>query len=292
MDVADKLEDLRIYVAVIDSGGVNAAAAALGIAKSAVSRRLRELEERLGATLVKRSTRSFEPTPAGRRYYEGARAILKSMETLDAGAWPQEANEAVRVRVATDPALRTVVSSALATLIRGRRITIEVADPPKSGKRSGTDLLWVGAAPPDANAHDRLAAGASGLRTVAAPKLVEEFGRPTTFADLRAMPGIAVSPREDGGWRFGDEGAQVPGIVLTVPDDASAVAAAIAGAGIARIASSAADDAISSGRLDQVLAGRDPAPTRIDVWVAKDAGSALRRVADELATALGAMMEV
>lgn len=290
--MADKLEDLRIYVAVIDSGGVNAAAAALGIAKSAVSRRLGELEERLGATLVKRSTRSFEPTPAGRRYYEGARAILKSVETLDAGASPHEADEAVRVLVVTGPALCTAVSSAVATLTRGRRITVEVTGPPKSGKRTGTDLLWIGAAPPDADAHDILPGGAIAMRTVAAPKLVEEFGRPTTFADLRAMPGIAVSSREDGGWRFGDEGAQVPGIVMTVPGDASAVAAAIAGAGVARIASPAADDAISSGRLEQVLPGRDPPPTRIDVWVAKDAGSALRRVAEELATALGAMMKV
>jgi DNA-binding transcriptional LysR family regulator len=66
--VADKYEDLRTYVAVIDNGGINAAAAALDIAKSAVSRRLGQLEERLGATLIIRTTRSFEPTAAGRRY--------------------------------------------------------------------------------------------------------------------------------------------------------------------------------------------------------------------------------
>lgn len=71
--MADKLEELGTYVAIIDSGGVNAAVASIGIAKSAVSRRLGKLEQRPGTTLVYRSSRRFEPTAVGRRYF-GARA--------------------------------------------------------------------------------------------------------------------------------------------------------------------------------------------------------------------------
>lgn len=288
-DVADKLEDLRIYVAVIDSGGVNAAAAALGIAKSAVSRRLGELEERLGATLVQRTTRSFEPTPVGRRYYEGARSVLKAVETLDAGAAPGDAVEPVRVTVATDAALRVSVSTALAPFARDQGAVVEVIDPPKAGRRADTDLLWVGVAPTDADAYDRLTAGTNGMLAVAAPALLEETGRPATFADLRAMPGIAVPSREDGGWRFGEEGKQEPRVEMAVPDDASAVAAAIAGAGVARVTAAAARDAIAAGRLEQVLAGKEPAPARTDLWMAKDAGDVVRRVAEHLAAALAAM---
>lgn len=63
--VADRFEDLRTYVTIVDHGGVNAAAAAMGIARSAVSRRLSDLEARIGVTL-ERTTRHFEPTSAGR----------------------------------------------------------------------------------------------------------------------------------------------------------------------------------------------------------------------------------
>lgn len=74
--MANRFDGLRTYVAILDAGGVNAAAATLGIARSAVSRRLSDLEARLRVTLVERSTRNFAPTDARQIVGEEARRLL------------------------------------------------------------------------------------------------------------------------------------------------------------------------------------------------------------------------
>ncbi|TPG16405.1 LysR family transcriptional regulator [Sphingomonas koreensis] len=114
--VADKFEDLRNFAAVVENGGVNAAAAALGIAKSAVSRRLGELEARLGVSLVERSTRRFEPTALGRDYYTKATTILAALDALDAGMGDSAVVSTVKVM--SEPSLMTsLVAPALASFL-------------------------------------------------------------------------------------------------------------------------------------------------------------------------------
>ncbi|GAA0259513.1 LysR family transcriptional regulator [Cryptosporangium japonicum] len=78
MDV--ELRHLRALVAIVDAGTVTAAAAALGVAQPALSRTLRQLENRVGTRLVDRDTRHLEPTPRGRALYDRARAILTAVE--------------------------------------------------------------------------------------------------------------------------------------------------------------------------------------------------------------------
>ncbi len=59
-------EDMRIFCQVMDSGSFTAAADQLGLSKQFVSRRLMQLEERLGVRLLNRSTRRLDVTPWGR----------------------------------------------------------------------------------------------------------------------------------------------------------------------------------------------------------------------------------
>ena len=54
----------------VEAGGIGRAAEQLGIAKSAVSRRLSELEQRLGTRLINRTTRTASLTEAGNNYYQ------------------------------------------------------------------------------------------------------------------------------------------------------------------------------------------------------------------------------
>ena len=68
----DRFEDLRTFVTLAQAGGFAAAADRLGIVKSAVSRRIREFEERLDVRLVHRTTRQISLTDAGRAYYDRA----------------------------------------------------------------------------------------------------------------------------------------------------------------------------------------------------------------------------
>ena len=74
---------------------------------------------------------------------------------------------------------------------------------------------------------------------------------------------------------------------MTVPDDASALAAAVAGAGLVRLPATVAGAAIRSGQLARVDLTGGGAPETITVWVRTDGGMAVKRMAEDLARRLG-----
>ena len=71
----NRFEELEAYVAVVDHKGFSNAADKLGIAKSMVSRRVSELERRLGVQLLQRTTRRQSVTDAGREFYQRAKSV-------------------------------------------------------------------------------------------------------------------------------------------------------------------------------------------------------------------------
>ncbi|MHC1478736.1 LysR family transcriptional regulator [Frateuria aurantia] len=77
-----QLDELAALTQTIDSGSVTAAAARLRIAKSVVSKRLKQLETSLGTSLFRRSGRRLLPTEAGLLAYERARAVLPQIDAL------------------------------------------------------------------------------------------------------------------------------------------------------------------------------------------------------------------
>jgi DNA-binding transcriptional LysR family regulator len=70
------LDDLRTFVEVVETGGINKAAQRLGVTKSVVSRRIARIEADLGAQLINRSPRGVGPTDAAREFAERGRRIL------------------------------------------------------------------------------------------------------------------------------------------------------------------------------------------------------------------------
>ena len=80
----DTLGDMTAFVRVVEARTFTAAAQRLGWSKSVVSRRLAELEERLGARLLNRSTRRLSLTEAGRAYYDRCVRILADIEETEA----------------------------------------------------------------------------------------------------------------------------------------------------------------------------------------------------------------
>ena len=70
-----QIEDLRLFVRVVDSGSISKAANKLGIAKSAVSRRLSLLEERYGTRLIDRVPGVWEVTGTGYELYQRATRV-------------------------------------------------------------------------------------------------------------------------------------------------------------------------------------------------------------------------
>lgn len=79
-----QIEDLRLFVKTVDSGGIARAAEEMGIAKSAVSRRLAQLEDRYGVRLIDRQPRVWEVTIAGQELYQRASSMVADADDLDA----------------------------------------------------------------------------------------------------------------------------------------------------------------------------------------------------------------
>ncbi|MEH6402032.1 MAG: LysR family transcriptional regulator [Sneathiella sp.] len=77
-----QLEDMSLFVRIIDTGSITATAEQLGLAKSAVSRRLMTLENGLGVQLLNRTTRKSSLTEAGLIYYQQAQGILANVDDL------------------------------------------------------------------------------------------------------------------------------------------------------------------------------------------------------------------
>lgn len=75
----DRFENMETFIRVVEAGSVSGAANRAGIAKSAVSRRLKELEEHLGVQLFHRTTRRMNLTDTGRVYYHQCVRILEDV---------------------------------------------------------------------------------------------------------------------------------------------------------------------------------------------------------------------
>src|SRR3954469_5266413 len=83
MSLIDDLPSMALFAEVVRLRSFSAAARETGIAKSAVSRRIRELEERLSVRLLTRTTRKLSLTGDGVRYYEHCRDLLKAAAAAD-----------------------------------------------------------------------------------------------------------------------------------------------------------------------------------------------------------------
>jgi DNA-binding transcriptional LysR family regulator len=82
----DRLTSMSVFVKVVDCGGFSAAARRLGLSVTMVSNHVQALEERLGARLLNRTTRSVGLTETGRAYYERCNGILAEIEDADRAA--------------------------------------------------------------------------------------------------------------------------------------------------------------------------------------------------------------
>lgn len=75
----DRFENMNTFINVVEAGGITAAAARMNVAKSVISRRLKELEAHLGAELFHRTTRRMNLTDSGRTFYQQSIRILADL---------------------------------------------------------------------------------------------------------------------------------------------------------------------------------------------------------------------
>ena len=95
-----QIEEMQNFVRVVEAGSISKAAGQLGVAKSGVSRRLVELESRLGVRLLNRTTRRSSLTDAGHAFYKGAVKLLGDVSELNAATAGSDALPGGTLRLA------------------------------------------------------------------------------------------------------------------------------------------------------------------------------------------------
>ena len=260
----DRFEDLRTFVALSQTGGFAAAADRLGIVKSAVSRRVRELEERLGVRLVQRTSRNVSLTEAGRDYARRARGILAELEEMDEAVRGANFNPEGILRISA-PVSFSIHCMAPAIVDYQRRhpavaIDLNVSDRFVDIVHDGFDLAVRIANLPDS---ELVARRIVAIRHVvcASPAYLAEHGRPFEPRDLERQAGIEYSLKDaDAYWTFADGRIARPRSILRANNGDTLREAAIAGAGLIYVPSFIVAGAIKRGSLEMVLGDHVRAP--------------------------------
>ncbi|MEZ4226059.1 MAG: LysR family transcriptional regulator [Polyangiaceae bacterium] len=179
-------EDLALFAVVIDAGSLTAAARQLGTSLSSVSRRLAELEERLGCRLIERSTRRLAPTAAGRALYERGSPILADVKALEDELRGEPNATAGTVRVVMPTLLGELVLHSLPELLErfgGLELEWVEDDQPDPGLGTDVDLTIKVGLPSDTAMVARKIASIRG-RLAAAPSYVARAGKPKRIEEL------------------------------------------------------------------------------------------------------------
>jgi DNA-binding transcriptional LysR family regulator len=235
------LNQVSAFVRVIEAGSFTAAARALGLPKSSVSRRVSALERAMRVRLLQRSTRRLVPTEAGRLYFERARAALAGLADAGAAATDMSREIAGLIRF-TAPADHTghLVSLFAEFLARHPKVQLEVVFTPRRVDlvTEGFDLaLRAGPLLDSALIVRRLGRSDHGL--FASRAYLRRAGTPRRVADLAQHTFVLFGPpHQRDQLRLtgpaGDETVRIAG-PLVVHDMSLAADAVAAGIGVAVI---------------------------------------------------------
>jgi len=263
MDV-NRAGEMEVFVRVVETGGFSAAARALQLTPSAVSKLVRRLEARLSVRLVNRSTRQVQLTPEGCVFYERSVRVLADLDDAERSAAGGETPRG-RLRVNTNVPfgehfLLPLVPEFLARypdIVLDLVLTDEVVD--ILDQRTDVALR---AGPLKSSALVARKLGETRMVIVGTPDYLATRGTPQTPADLTQHNLLGFNyVRATEGWPFIDQG-QVSHVTpvgnVTVGDGGSLFRLTRAGLGLARLAEVFIRDDLQTGRLRTVLEDYNP----------------------------------
>lgn len=262
----DHLDSLKVFVAVADANGLAPAARRLGVSAPAVTRAIAALEQRLGAQLLQRSTRSLRLTEIGERFLADCRRILADLDEAEAsagGAHAQPRGELAITASALFGRLH-VAPIALDFLALHPQVTIRGAfvDRIVHLMDEGFDVAVRIARLPDSGLT-AVRVGSMRPVVVGSPAYLAARGTPRTPADLPQHDAIGFA-RTDAfitPWSLpGTHADTQPRIRMTTNAGEVAIDAAVRGQGLARAMLYQVDADVRAGRLQIVLAEFEPEP--------------------------------
>lgn len=248
-------EDMRLFCQVMESGSFTAAAEQLGLSKQFVSRRLIQLEERLGVRLLNRSTRRLDVTPLGQSYYESALRLLSDVEQVEQGIAGQNSEPRGTLRLSAPLSFAMAHLGCLlpSFLQRYPHVSVEVdlSDRPVDLIGEGYDLVLRIGTLEDSTLIARRIASVERVYC-ASPEYLARRGTPLKPEDLADHDCLPYGHGRQVQWRFQTKGklqsVNVSGR-MRVNNGELLRDTAIAGLGVTYLPTFIVAEALKDGRL-------------------------------------------
>jgi DNA-binding transcriptional LysR family regulator len=269
----DRLDAMKVFVVAVDEGSLAAAGRKLGRSPAAVSRAIAFLEERVGAELLHRTTRSIKLSEEGERYEAICRRVLTELDEADiVAAGPRAAPRGLlsitAPVVSGEVVLRPILDAFLDAYptVSARALLV---DRMVNLIEEGVDIA-VRIGPLADSAMVAMRVGEVRRVVVAAPRYLKQHPRIADPADLAKHQIIAMTHLPNS-WTFTPPpNSTVPRTVqftprLAINSTYAAVASAVAGRGVARMYSYQVAEQVRRGELQIVLSGDEDPPMPVHV---------------------------
>ncbi len=258
--MADKLLEMETFVRVVEAGSISAAADQMDVAKSAVSKRLSDLEGRLGVQLLARTTRRLNLTDSGRSFLDKCRDILSAVDIAESSVSGSHSLVQGKLRIASpltfglmhlNPAIREFIK-----LYPSVTVDIDFSDSQTDLVHGGYDLALRIAELGDSQLAARPLTKIRHALT-ASPDYFKNRPLPKTPQDLLQLDCLRYSEARDSRWLYtdssGKKGAVDPAALIKANNGAFLRDMAIAGSGIINQPTFISYQAICSGELIMLL---------------------------------------
>jgi LysR family transcriptional regulator for bpeEF and oprC len=258
----NNFSDIVAFVRVVEAHSFVAAAQTLGMSPSAISKAVSRLEDRLGARLLNRTTRSLSLTDLGSNFYERCREALGQLDQAESEVSESRGVPRGKLRVDVPISLgRRLIVPALPRFIQQNpELTVQMSmnDRVLDLVQEGIDMALRVGTLSDSSLIARRVGNLRGV-VCASPEFIARVGEPKTPEDLKPEQCIAMfkvgtnTVRE---WLFRKDGIDhtiIPSAPLSFSDPETAVVAAVSGAGFVRTLSFTAERQIAAGLLKPVL---------------------------------------
>ncbi len=181
------IESLRVFTRVVDLGSITSGGRDLRLTPAVASKRIKELENRLGVRLFNRTTRSLSPTEAGKVFYAEARKVLETLEAAEATVanFSQAPKGVIRV-TAPLGAGRRIIAPLVPEFVGtypGTEVRMRLSDRKVDIMADGLDVAFFIGTPTDSNMKLRKIVDCDRV-LCAAPSYLDRAGVPRTPRDL------------------------------------------------------------------------------------------------------------
>ena len=272
----DRFHELRVFIAVADSGGLAKAASVIHSSPPAVTRAIASLEERIGVRLFDRTTRSLRLTEPGIKFLDDARRLLGDLEIAEQEMAGQSNDVSGNLTITTSLTFGRAMLQPIVTdfIDINPRINVSMLlfDRVVDLIDEGFDLAVRIASLPDSSLVSRHVGDVRRM-LVASPDYLSKHGSPKTPEDLKAHAVIgqtALMPnRELRYFKAGKPARITLPVRFEINDAHACISAAEQGKGITIALSYMVTDALREGRLVPVLNKFRPPPVPVNLIYAQ-----------------------